>query len=451
MALTVMGGMTAAAATPPDDAGLSGTSPSTLQKEREAALNGARVVANRANAEKRKTCEEVQHEAAADGKKQAMCVEIVDAATARKRLNSTSADSADSAVWCDENEAGKVYVTRVSICENQVLQVMLLNTETGAPLGIAFLTVKQEVNTREVDGKPLPLAGSFHEDFYMQVQGASGALAAGFNVEIDSDCAPTSQCQQGEDPWTGPVPVTVLSELEGTWNRVWKEPVGNATMLLGYKVTVSQGGHKASHSWGVNESAAWQVRCDKQIGTAIGCIVPAFLPTFVVDYLKYPGGSDYIHNAQLYIKTQPGRWRDNDKGVPLRREADDATATKNRNKVCDSTFKVEDWFDGKYQIQCDEYPFARTKESGAQLGIASGSECKQFMLVPGYPDQEPKKNHIQGSYRPNGPANCARASMIKADNEGIGGDLGRFYVQNRMLDNDAFWVDAMSWRDYCGC
>ncbi|MGV9967632.1 NucA/NucB deoxyribonuclease domain-containing protein [Streptomyces olivaceus] len=438
-----------AAATPSDGDTPAGASAADLQDDREAALNGPRSVPKRTNYEGQKSCGEVRREAVANGEKRAMCVEQVNAAVARKQLKSTDTTAADGVVWCDDKEMDEVYVTRVSICEKRLLQVTLLDAETGTPLGIAFLTVKQEINTREVDGKPLPLPGSFHEDLWLQVQAATGVLLTGFTVEIESDCAPTSQCEQGEDPWTGPVPVTVLSELEGTWNRVWKEPATNATMSLGYTITIGAAGQKASTSWGVNESNAWEVRCDKEVGSTIGCVVPAFVPTFVVNYLKYPAGSDYIDDAQAYIKTHPGRMESDGTGTTLHREADAKTAQQNRDTVCDNTFAIEDNFNGQYEIQCDEYPFARTKESGGQLGIKSGSECKQFMAKPGNADREPRLNHNMNSYRANGPANCARSSMIKKDNEGIGGDLGRFYVSQRLLNDDPFWVDAMSWTEYC--
>ncbi|MFH9439020.1 hypothetical protein [Streptomyces rochei] len=449
VAVTVMGGMTAAA--PPDTDVPAGTSADALQAKREATLNGARPVPKRTDFKDSKNCQEVRRQALAGGEKQAMCVEHVDAETASKQLQSSRSASADGVVWCDDKELGEVYVTRVSICSKRLLQVTLLDAETATPLGVAFLTVKQEINTREVDGKPLPLPGSFHEDIWMQVQAATGTLMGGFTVEIDSDCAPTSQCDQGEDPWTGPTPVTVLSELEGTWNRVWKEPVGNARMMLGYTITVGHAGRKASTSWGINESSAWEVRCDKQIGTAIGCVVPSFIPTFVVNYLEYPAGSDYIDDAQAYIQTHPGRMNSDGTGNPLHREASALWAERNRQMVCDRTFKIEDEFNGAYELQCDEYPFARTKESGGQLGITTGADCKQFRAVPGNANFEPRRNHTMLSYRPNGPANCARATMIKKDNEGVGGDLGRFFVSQRVLDRDAFWVDAMSWSEYCKC
>ncbi|GAA2281308.1 hypothetical protein GCM10010234_18080 [Streptomyces hawaiiensis] len=39
-------------------------------------------------------------------------------------------------------------------------------------------------------------------------------------------------------------------------------------------------------------------------------------------------------------------------------------------------------------------------------------------------------------------AECARASMPKNQNEGVGGDLGRFTKAQRLIGGDGYWVDA---------
>lgn len=438
----VTAGMATVSATA-EEAPPASAQPAPSYQEREAAANRPRSVPKRTDAKASASCHAIQQQAAADGKGEALCIETLSASEVPKRLKSVRTSAAGAGVvWCDEKELGQVFVTRTSICEHQLIHAVLINTQTGEPLGDAYLTVKQEVNTRDVDGSPMNVY--FDEYFYMRVQAVSGALVAGFNVAIDADCAPTSACQQGPGPWTGPAPVTLLSEKDGTWLRSWKNTTLHDTLALGYTITASLGTERARYSWGVNESNAWQVRCDNEITKYAGCVVPAFIPTFVTDYAKYPAGSDYVNSAMQYIKTHPGREGD---GQPLHREANDTVATKNRNRVCDSSFKPEDFFNKKYEIQCDEYPFARTKESGGQLGITSGSQCKQFSATPGFKDQEPRQNWTtQALGVPHGPANCARASMIKPDNEGIGGDLGRFYTKNRMIDNDPFWVKAPTWR-----
>jgi hypothetical protein len=43
---------------------------------------------------------------------------------------------------------------------------------------------------------------------------------------------------------------------------------------------------------------------------------------------------------------------------------------------------------------------------------------------------------------PSPTAKCARASMPKTQNEGVGGDLGRRTTEWRLLNNDAYWVEA---------
>ncbi|MFD7677667.1 hypothetical protein [Streptomyces sp. NPDC059759] len=321
-----------------------------------------------------------------------------------------------------------------------------MDTATGIVFGNAYGFVEQEINTSST-------SISFGEDFSFELLDADVGTA-GMTVEVDSRCSIDTSCREGSGPWEGvPHPVTVGVPLEGTWERSWAGTEGNKQFIIDYDLTVTIGSLAGTTGWGGDLEPAdglYSVRCDNEIGQYPGCIVPDFTPTFNVDDVKYPGGSDYINDAQDYIKTHPGA-EDWSTKTPLHRESSTEQADKNRRKVCDSSFEPEDWFDGEHEIQCDEYPFAKSKESGGQLGIASGSECKQFALHPGYEEFEPLTPHAMFSYVVSGNANCARASMTKTDNEGVGGDLGRFYVANKILEDDPYWVNALSWSERCGC
>lgn len=186
----------------------------------------------------------------------------------------------------------------------------------------------------------------------------------------------------------------------------------------------------------------YTVRCDKEEinGSTKGCVVPAFTPTFVVDQ-KYSQARQFIGTVQASMATHPG-WEV--RGQPLHRESDESVVSKNRAVVCDSTFKPHE--STPPPVQCDEFPFARTKESGRQLGVTSGASCQQYMVTSQTIEGEqylsltwPGLNRGQ---MPAANAKCARASMPKNQNEGVGGDLGRRTVEWRLLEGDAYWVDA---------
>jgi hypothetical protein len=395
------------------------------------AMAKPQVVEPRAKADAAPSCQQVQEEAARAGKETALCVERVPAAKAPRKV--ARAAAADDVTWCDGQEMNKAYVTRTSICENQLLHAVLIVTQTGAPLGDAYYTVKQEINTKTTDTH-------FNEDFFLRVQAVSGALIAGFTVEIDAECVASSACEQGLGPWTGPAPMTLLSTKEGTWQRSWKKTTGRDTLMLGYKLTTKFGASKADLEWGANESRAWEVRCDNEVDKFAGCVVPQYTPTFVVKS-KYSEARQFIGMVQASMSTHPG-WEG--KGQPLTREANEKVANKNRDIICDSTFKPHP--STPKPTQCDEFPFAKSKQSGAQQGVTSGKVCQQYNVVAQTLEGKeylsltwPGLN--QGKMPPAN-AKCARASMPKNQNEGVGGDLGRFTKAQRLVGGDGYWVDA---------
>jgi hypothetical protein len=169
-------------------------------------------------------------------------------------------------------------------------------------------------------------------------------------------------------------------------------------------------------------------------------VVKQYTPTFVVQS-KYSEAKQFIGMVQASMSTHPG-WEG--KGEPLRREANEVTARKNRDIICDSTFTPSS--STPPPVQCDEFPFAKSQQSGAQQGVTSGKVCQQYSVVSQTVDGKqylsltwPGLN--QGKMPPAN-AKCARASMPKAQNEGVGGDLGRFTKAQRLLGGDAYWVDA---------
>ncbi|MFC7797340.1 hypothetical protein ACFUIZ_35145 [Streptomyces cinereoruber] len=95
-------------------------------------------------------------------------------------------------------------------------------------------------------------------------------------------------------------------------------------------------------------------------------------------------------------------------------------------------------------VQCDEYAFASTKESGGATGVSNGGECLQAYARKGgdgkwrlYDDERPPYGGT-----PAYSEKCARASMHGGQNETAGRRLNGFYSTQRMLDNDPYFIDA---------
>jgi hypothetical protein len=369
------------------------------------------------------------------GQKRAVCFEWQTPQELAKTQGS-SASSAASVVWCGEKAENQVYVTRDSICSRRGVVIVLMDTVTGMIFGKAYGTLEQEIDTQNSNPE-------FFE--YMKFDLTSADITSSvMTVKVDAVCSLNASCKQNADPWNAPRPITVGGSIDGGITRLWTENAGNKSFLISYALTVNIGGTYGTARWGdAGEPSAGQymVRCDKEInGSTKGCIVPAFTPTFVVDQ-KYSQARQFIGMVQASMATHPG-WEG--RGQPLHRESDESVVSKNRAVVCDSTFKPHT--STPPPVQCDEFPFARTKESGRQLGVTSGASCQQYMVtsqtIEGKQYLSLTWPGLNQGKMPAADAKCARASMPKNQNEGVGGDLGRRTVEWRLLEGDAYWVDA---------
>ncbi|MFE1797726.1 hypothetical protein ACFW9L_16365 [Streptomyces sp. NPDC059517] len=369
-----------------------------------------------------------------DGQKRAVCFEWQTAQELAK-TRGFSSPSAASVVWCGDQEENQVYVTRDSICSRRGVVIVLVDTLTGTVLGKAYATIEQQIDTQ--NGQP-----EFFE--YMKFDLTSSDITSSvMTVKVDSTCSLDTSCQQNADPWNAPRPITVGGSIDGGFTRMWTQDQGNKSFLISYALTVNIGGTYGSTRWGGNGEPGggqYKVRCDKEVGATKGCVVPAFTPTFVVDK-KYSEARQFVGMVQASMSTHPG-WEGH--GQPLHRESVESEVTKNRNVVCDSTFRAD--ASTPPPVQCDEWPFARSKESGRKLGVTSGATCQQYMVTSRTVEGTVRLSLTwpganQGKFPP-ADAKCARASMPKNQNEGVGGDLGRKTTQWRLIENDAYWVDA---------
>ncbi|MFF1702358.1 hypothetical protein [Streptomyces sp. NPDC058252] len=329
-------------------------------------------------------------------------------------------------------------MTRYSICSIRGVVIVLMDTTTGMIFGKAYGTVEQEIDTQNA----IP---EFFQ--YMNFSLTSADVGtSGMTVQVDSTCSLDSSCKETSGPWTTPRPITVGGSIDGGITRSWtgaQTQGAEKAFLISYELTVNVGGLSGSTSWGGDgepgDGQYW-VRCDFKVSARAGCVASAFAPTFEVSK-QYSEARQYIGMVQASMSTHPG-WEG--RGQPLHRESNEAEATKNRNVVCDNTFTANR--STPPPAQCDEWPFAKSKESGRQLGVRSGTECQQYFVGSETIDG---KVHLYLSWpgmnqgkMPPAAAKCARASMPKDQNEGVGGDLGRFTTEQRLLGKDPYWVNA---------
>jgi hypothetical protein len=168
-----------------------------------------------------------------------------------------------------------------------------------------------------------------------------------------------------------------------------------------------------------------QVRCDN--GSAglngFGCIQPTFTPSFELN-LADPAvdqAAHHIYEAQASglggadpRSSMPNR-------SPLHRLTDDYLSQQNTNRACPASYVRPSGF------QCDEYPFKSSWE-----GAATQNPGGPARTNPGWCNiPEPA-----GS----GPFGYSVCMIPGTQNASAGGKLGNFYLTNRVMSGDAFYV-----------
>jgi hypothetical protein len=160
-------------------------------------------------------------------------------------------------------------------------------------------------------------------------------------------------------------------------------------------------------------------RCDSSVSAYPGCVVPEVAPTLALNRNSTVGDPAvaFFEWAQTNL---PDHWGSRAAGSPLHRLTDDAQANANRNKAC------KNYVSNGGDDTCDEFPFARTYESTT---ASASADCVEYNPT---------------NQSPIGAARCAWAHMPSSPNFSVGGSYSTFIQDQRLLDNDAFYIDFVS-------
>ncbi|WP_128637636.1 NucA/NucB deoxyribonuclease domain-containing protein [Streptomyces sp. C] len=140
------------------------------------------------------------------------------------------------------------------------------------------------------------------------------------------------------------------------------------------------------------------IRCDKEIGSQAGCVIPNAIPA-----LKTMADLPEIAaNIRKVMDGGPHHYGDRTRGSALTRSTDPNNERDNRNAACPASRKRPA---GK---SCDEYPFARTNQGAAK------SERRDW----------------------------GWAWVPVSEQRQQGGRVSAFYQTQRVLDGDRFWVEV---------
>jgi hypothetical protein len=335
-------------------------------------------------------------------------------------------------VSCDSLPTGNWWILRLSICvESNFGEQFLVN---GNLVGTSNYAFAEQINTSAT-------RTSWTESDYATLLSNTGIAAAnslGWTTSCSSPCTPASSVLW---PLT---PIAVGQTLHGT-ATFSDAPAAGSMNVLKETPTVTMGMPGASpptipHTLGTDQGG---VRCDNglAVSNSAGCVVPNFTPTLSVSTATYGASAAMISWAQANLS---GHWGLQGSGQPLTRLASNSQANTNRNVVCPSSFPKGST--GVANDSCDEFPFAKTYQSGALNGVTSGSQCAQVTAVrtatTGSTAQQWAKISVIGT--PTGSEKCIRGHIPLPLNTDVGGELGRFTQAQRLINKDPYWLAVTS-------
>lgn len=337
-----------------------------------------------------------QSDPAKDGRKNAELVLGKPVKTAKtEEQRRWLAQAAKSPGFADINcGLAEVTMNRHESCYQVFIPVQVKLRPSGQIIGTGMMGYN---NTTKLDYK----RKTYEQNIRLGLLRATGVVTTGLFAKVDLECKGTeggnctAESTNGQGPKLLPYPATNTDYTfkvtsDGTTRR-YHSPHA--------KVTVSHPSSPDTPSARPGRPA--QVRCDSEkvgSGTGRGCVNWRYTPTYTLD-----GTDPNLFEVAGHIKwaqnNLDNQWGVKGEGKPLHMLKDEKLQKKNRQKACGNANPPQ----GK---QCDEFPFAATYE-GAYFN-------------PDY----------------------STADVTGAQNAYEGGrkSRGKFLKNNRVLDNDPFWV-----------
>lgn len=324
---------------------------------------------------------------------------------------------------CVDLTTGEWWYEREWFCIiDQGVIINTIDTSNGSVIGQATYTVTHA-------GGLDPQGGTWTNFTALYLSAQWGNYAS---IVSDSNaCSPCSGIQSGS-PWPGtqtavpgvavtgsdnlsdgPLPGSIDNGINVIWNDTFECPgcVTSAT---------------------VNYTFSNLVRCDAQAntGSAVGCAIGSWVPELVLT--GYSTGNTSTAFVSWFQSNNTDHWGQYPNGAPLTRLNNPTQRDANRAAMC-SGFVANPLVTND---SCDEFPFAATYQSGNMLGLTA-SQCSQVV---------PQWNSTAGTwafvpypgYLPT--QRCGIGHVTLSDNSSTGGMYGNFILNNRVIDQDQFYL-----------
>ncbi|MFD9371028.1 hypothetical protein ACFWA6_25465 [Streptomyces sp. NPDC060020] len=352
--------------------------------------------------------------------------------------------------WCNDPSVTGYTLQRREGCHK--LAVLARWEKDGKPIGTAVFMVREETL--------LSNSASFDQRMFISPMSISPELGT---VKLDYwDALCTTNCSSSlNGTWNGLTtwaPVGDSHTASATRTYTWTKPAAGTSEELDRGTILKFSASSPAVAGAVETKApSWsffdEIQCDNGMAVAnsTGCVFAKHIPTWTADTDRYPPAAAYYWVMREGLSSHPGSKKH---GTPMHRLKDTKAQRKNRDTICNKTglgawaAHSEATADEKGRIQCDEFPFAASKESGGQ-SLTNGGGCVQ--LYAKQEDDDSWRLHEDEKYDPpTWNEVCGRASMPGQDNmdAGRGPGLSGFYTKARVLNDGAFYIQLPG---YEGC
>ena len=334
----------------------------------------------------------------------------------KRKVDGSASRGVSVRAACTGQPDGQWLIRRFGFCLEAGVTYTARDVRTQLPVGGASFVITQST---ELDG--VSTDWTEHVSLHMvegSTWGVVGAMTATWSARCDSDCE-----ELQDEPFPAGTPIVPGETLTGDFVFQDPQPVRGGADAFSpfYTLELVSPGSLGDEPL-LYEGP--QMRCDFQVGTTAGCIVNEYTPTFNVDAVAFPLAAAGVRWAQGNLPNHPGL---EGEGAPVNRLANVSAQQANRRRICQTgwtplTTVVDD--------SCDEFPFAATTQGGSM----AGPDCAE--IVPLADGSVTVRRDVSSV------TTCVRAHVPKSQNTDVGGDLGQWVQEQRIVDNEEYWVST---------
>ncbi|MER6369969.1 hypothetical protein ABT255_16580 [Streptomyces mirabilis] len=347
--------------------------------------------------------------------------------------------------WCDDPTVSGYTITRREGCNK--LAVVIRWDHNGETVGTAVFAVREEIL---LENKAV-----FRERMFMSPLSLDASLGTVSLDYWDAICTP--DCDEAyQGTWDGLTvwePVVDTHWASATRTFTWNNAVSGTSQkfdrgtFLNFKAAAPEAAGAAATikpSW-----TFWgEVECDNSVAVtnSTGCVFAKNTPTWQTNTKRYPAAAAYYWVLREKLADHPGSKKYN---KPMHRMTDKVQQEHNRNTICNKTgagkWTAHPDATGDTQgVQCDEFPFAATLESGGiPTPVVNGGICAQ-LFAQKQDDGTWRLFDDDGYDPPTWKEICGRASMPGKQNgdAGRGPGLSGFFTKARVQNGGAFYMEV---------